>query len=175
MKFLSILLAATLSTFAPLLRAQISVPGKYRHLVLKSLQKNAEMVQMTEYNMPEQNNAQLLAQAEADEAITPAKLSRKEIHRNSTDGSDEISYGRLPKTAPFTFGKALPLAIDINKAGEGDWIINEETQTKMWRFRVSSKDAHSISIYFDDFHLAPSAELYIIGREVKNKIIFAYN
>jgi hypothetical protein len=171
MNFFNIFLTVVLF---PLTRAQISVPGKYRALLVKNLEKTALTVKMREYSMPEQNNAQLLAQAQADESVTPAKLSRKEIRRNNTGGPDEISYtGRMPKAVPYTFGKVVPLSIDMNKEGEGDWIVNEETQTRMWRFKVSSKDAHSISIYFKDFHLSPSAELYVIGQEVKkSQLIF---
>lgn len=164
MNILNILLTAVL---LPLTRGQISVPGEYRKLLETNLQKSGLTVKMREYSMPEQNNAQLLAQALADESVTPAKLSRKEIRKNNTGGPDEITYtGRLPKAVPFTFGTVVPLSVDMSKEGEGDWIVNEETQTRMWRFKVSSKDAHSISIYFKDFYLAPSAELYVIGREV---------
>ena len=170
MNLLTILFTTVFSALTPFIRAQISVPGRYRQLVEKSLQKSVFTVEMREYTMPEQNNAQLLAQALADEIITPAKLSRKEIRRNFTDGQDEITYtGRLPKAVPFIFGKVVPLLVDMSKDGEGEWVINEETQTRMWRFRVSSKDAHSISIYFKDLHLSPSSELYVIGREVSTK------
>lgn len=165
MILLTNLLMTVFSAWISLTRAQISVPGKYRQLVVKGLHKSVSAVEMKEYTMPEQNNSQLLAQALADEIIT--QLSRKEIRRNYTDGPDEITYtGRLPKAIPFTFGKVVPLSVDMNKDGEGEWVINEETRTRMWRFRVSSKDAQSISIYFKDLNLSPSSELYVIGREV---------
>lgn len=153
--------------FLTVLNAQISVPGKYRDLVLKNLQKSVTKdadKTMTIYNLPDQDNANLLAEVEADERIdSENKLTRK----NVVDGTDEIVYSnKPPKTNPFVFGKAVPLVVSMNETEQIRWIVNEETQTRMWRFKVHSKDAHSISIYFSDFYLQPLAELYIIGLEV---------
>lgn len=154
------------------LNAQISITGKYRDFALKSLNKSFKMdsdESMTIYNLPEQDNRDLLAQAEAKERIhSDSRLTRK----NDIDGTEEIEYShKLPKITPFTFGTAIPLNVSINYNEDIQWIVNEDTQSRMWRFKVYSKDAHSISIYFADFYLKPSSELYIIGQEVR-KIIF---
>lgn len=150
------------------LEAQLSFHGKYRSQKV-SLQKNSNpSTFIKEYKLPEQDNAQLLALAEAQESISPAaKHSHKETSYNVTDGPEEFTYTeKTPKSVPFKFGEALPLSINMNQSGDGEWIVNEESQTRMWRFKVSSKDAHAMSIYFSDFFLAPATELYIIGREV---------
>lgn len=147
------------------LRAQISVPGRYRHLVHDSLRKSGQMAELKEYRLPEQNNAQLEAQAEADEAKINAKTSRKVI---SSDGVEETIYsGKPPKAAPYKFGQVIDFSVKLEKEEEGQWIVNDETGTRMWRFKVYSKAAQSVSIYFSEFYLAPSSELYIIGQEVK--------
>lgn len=153
-------------SFLAVSHAQISVPGKYRSLALKDLQKNGRMDEdesMLIYNLPELDNAHLLAEVEAKERVdSESKLTRK----NDVDGAEEIFYSSKPsKTDPFTFGKAVPLNVSMISTDESHWIINADTQTRMWRFKVYSKDAHSISIYFSDFYLKPSAELYIIGLE----------
>lgn len=146
------------------LLAQISSPGRYRNLVQNVFHKNADLAEIKEYRLPPQDNSQLLAQAEADEAIFESKIAQQII---ASDGSEEIIYNdKPPKSAPYQFGTAIDFVVDMNKKGEGQWILNDETNTKTWRFKVYSKDAHSISIYFTDFHLAPSTELYIIGPEV---------
>ena len=146
-------------------RAQISVPGKYRNLIGAPLQKGAAaLIVPKEYTMPPQDNLQLNAQAEADEAIINAKTSLKVV---SSNGTEEFIYtDKPPKAAPYQFGKAIDLVIDMKAEGTGEWTVNKEMKTKTWRFKVSSKDAYSISIYFSEFNLASSTELYIIGQEV---------
>lgn len=161
--------------FLSFLNAQISVPGKYRDLVLKSLQKSITMGAdevLAIYNLPKQDNARLLAEVEASERIDS---ENRLVRKNIVNGTEEIIYSRKPpKTSPFVFGKAIPLVIGMNETDQSHWIVNEENQTRMWRFKVYSKDAHSISIYFADFYLKPSAELYIIGQEVSAQI-YVYN
>ena len=160
-------------SFLAVLNAQRSVPGKYRALALESLQKNVVMgadESMVIYNLPEQDNADLLAEVEAKERID-SENSHSLTRKNDIDGTDEIVYSNKPsKTDPYTFGKAVPLIVSMDPAEESHWIINENSQTRMWRFKVCSKDAHSISIDFSEFYLKPSAELYIIGREVSASV-----
>lgn len=149
-----------------LIQSQLQKPGRFRNLINTDLKKSWERNHIKEYILPEQDNAKLLSKVEAEEAADPNRLPKKQI--NKQDGTEEISFGnKLPKSQPFTFGKAIDLQINMTQPGEGEWIINEESQTKMWRFKVSSKEAHSISIYFADFHLSPLSELYILGREVQ--------
>lgn len=163
-----VLAAATLIFSFKDLKAQISSPGVYRHLVQATLQKSGALSNFVEYNLPEQDNAQLLAQAEADEAVINAKATRQGV---SSDGTEEVIYAdKPPKAAPYQFGKAIDFVVEMDKESQGnEWIVNEENGTRMWRFKVHSKDAHSISIYFSDFYLAPSSELYIIGKEVNKQ------
>lgn len=172
MMILSNLLVILLTSLSTGIYAQLSEPGRYRELI-QSLQysKNGlDRKQVIEYILPRQDNERLLAEAREDEIVTPAKLAKKEIKQN--DGTEEISFNdKLPKSVPFKFGKVLPLSINMTEPNEGEWIVNEESKTKTWRFKVVSKEAHSISIYFSDFHMAPLAELYIIGREVRTKIL----
>ena len=159
-------------SFLTALKAQISVPGKYRDLIQKSFQKSQTIgadESIVIYNLPEQNNDNLLAEVEASESIDS---ENKLIRKNVVDGIDEIVYSnKPPKTSPFVFGKAIPLDVSMNCTEQSQWIVNEETQTRTWRFKVNSKNAHSISIYFSDFYLKPSAELYIIGLEVNENCL----
>ena len=156
-----------ISSHLILIQSQLQKPGRFRNLINTDLKKSAERNRIKEYILPEQDNAKLLYKVEAEEASDPNRMPKKQI--NKQDGTEEISFGnKLPKTQPFTFGKAIDLQINMTQPGEGEWIINEETQTKMWRFKVSSKEAHSMSIHFADFHLSPLSELYILGREVQS-------
>lgn len=172
MKFIliSIAVACTLKN----LEAQLSVVGKYRHLVNSSLQKAGSLPSnsVKEYRLPDQDNEQLLAWADAEEWASNSRLSRKEVRRNDNSVLEEFTYTeKTPKATPFTFGKAIPLSISLTDPEGGEWTVHEDTKTRMWRFKIYSKDAHSISVYFSDFHLAPSTELYIIGRGVSTFII----
>lgn len=61
------------------------------------------------------------------------------------------------KAAPFRFGDELSVSFSPETAG-----VWEETQTgeRVWRLRILSPGAHSLSLIFDQFELTPGAELY---------------
>ena len=156
------------AAFGGLVTAQRARQGKYASLAMEDVLGKTGQVEraIITYEMPEQDNAALLEQVLEDEnaIIVP----RKQI--NSADGTLEVTYGtRAPKVAPFKFGKALPIALNMSHPGDGEWIENPEAGTRLWRFKVHSPGAESISIYFDEFRLNPQAELYVIGQEVREK------
>ena len=147
-----------------LVTAQLSRSGYWADVAHgDALSKNGKAI--TVYEMPPQDNASLLAQVLAEEEAASRAVPRKRIH--SSDGVLEVSYpNQAPKVAPFRFGKALPISLNISQPGDGEWVENEESGTRMWRFKIHSPGAESISIYFDDFKMTPQSELYVIGKEV---------
>lgn len=62
----------------------------------------------------------------------------------------------------FVFGKARDVSINVPQ--ECAWRV--EGNYKVCRLEISSPNAVSININFDQFKLAESSELYVIGREV---------
>lgn len=163
------LLASFLLGFS-LVTAQLSKKGGYwAHIALDdSLSKSGNSI--LTYEMPRQDNTALLAEALAEEEAAANAIPRKTI--SPSDGVIEVSYPiQAPKAAPFKFGKALPISLNISNPSHGQWIENEESKTRLWRFKVHSPGAESISIYFDDFHMTPGSELYVIGKEV-NAVLF---
>lgn len=72
------------------------------------------------------------------------------------EDSIEASMG-----VPFRFGKNLPADIDILK--EGTYIKHGDTSIIL--YKISSKNAQSINLIFDKFHLAENASLVIFNRE----------
>ena len=146
--------------------AQITQRGYWNDVVLNdALSKNGNAI--LTYEMLAQDNAALLAEVLAEEEAAANAVPRKTVH--SSDGILEITYPQqAPKVAPFRFGKVLPISLNISREGDGQWMDNEESGTRMWRFKVHSPGAESISIYFEDFLMTPGSELYVIGKEVRN-------
>jgi hypothetical protein len=146
---------------------QVSRSGYWSRVAFDAaLNKNGNAI--LTYEMPTQDNNALLAEVLAEEEAAANAVPRKTIH--SSDGVLEITYPRqAPKVAPFRFGKVLPIALNISREGDGQWTTNEEAGTRMWRFKVRSAGAESISIYFDDFLMTPGSELYVIGKEVNKR------
>lgn len=147
---------------------QVARQGKFASLAVGDALGKAGRVEraIITYEMPGQDNAALLEQVlEEENAII---VPRKQI--NTSDGTLEVSYGtQAPKVAPYKFGKALPIALNLTNPGDGEWIENPEAGTRMWRFKIHSPGAESISIYFSEFRLNAQAELYVIGQEVRDE------
>lgn len=61
---------------------------------------------------------------------------------------------------PFQFGKIRPLNLSISS---GDW-ENITNDTSVWRLKIISKKALSITINFDRFHLTDDPEMYIYNE-----------
>ncbi len=162
-------LGCALLTCLSVISGQVSRKGRWRGPVLDDVWGKSGNAILT-YEMPAQDNAALLAEVLAEEQAAANVVPRKTI--SSSDGVLEISYPtQAPKVAPFRFGKVLPISLNISRTGDGQWIENEEAGTKMWRFKVHSPGAETISIYFDDFFMTPGSELYVIGQEVRSDAV----
>jgi hypothetical protein len=145
-------------------KAQVQVPGLFQNRIdSPSLHKSG--LNIRQYDLPPQNNEELLNAALAQEHEAALVAARKTTYEN--DGNLEIGYsaGKIPKAIPFKFGKTIPLSLDIDNNDHGEWIVDETVGTRMWRFKVKSNGAYSLSIYFSKFKLAPGSELYIIGEQ----------
>lgn len=64
---------------------------------------------------------------------------------------------------PYKFAESIPMDIDIQR--DGVWEINQEGGFKVLRATITSKDALSLSLVFDDFYLPENGELYVIGQD----------
>lgn len=69
------------------------------------------------------------------------------------------------KPMPFKFGQEIPLPLDMNTPGDGEWIVDLEQGLRFWRFTVISEGAHALALYFSDFYLATGTELYFYGSD----------
>jgi lysyl endopeptidase len=66
---------------------------------------------------------------------------------------DEVA----PKNQPARFGEEIPVQLTLGNSGRWDRLANGD---RVWRLRIESDGAYSISLIFDDFELPPGAELY---------------
>lgn len=65
---------------------------------------------------------------------------------------------------PYKFGESVPFNLSIQR--DGEWSIDPSGTARVWRAVVQSVGAESLSVLFSDFYLPPSAEFYIVGRNV---------
>ena len=138
-------------------QAQVQVAGRFAALNrLRSFAKTDDV--MTEYSLPLQDNAALRQAVDAEERDCVAKASHK------TNDSFGVNFNNsIPKAVPFKFGQLVPLNLNMHQAGHGEWL--EVDDARIWRFKVKSAGALSLSLYFSKFELAPNSELYIRGRD----------
>jgi lysyl endopeptidase len=62
-----------------------------------------------------------------------------------------------PKNQAMRFGQEIPVHLTLGNSGLWETLGNGD---RVWRLRIESDDAYSISILFDDFEMPPGAELY---------------
>jgi hypothetical protein len=112
---------------------------------------------------------------------------RESLHRNRTEKEDSPLSSASAKSdaaviipGPFTFGKQVPVDIDVWRDGEwledtydpqgslrgtpGNSEMAEEADRlvlKRWRLVIKSPNALSLNLLFDRFRLPPRAELYV--------------
>lgn len=65
---------------------------------------------------------------------------------------------------PYKFGESVPFSLNIHR--DGEWSIDPSGTARVWRAVIQSVGAESLSALFSDFYLPPSAEFYIVGRNV---------
>ena len=75
------------------------------------------------------------------------------------------------KTGPFRFGAELD--VHLTPGNVGTWTTLENGD-RVWRLRIASEGAHSISLIFDEFELPPGAELYAYNDD-KHDVYGQYN
>ncbi|MCD4663622.1 MAG: protease, partial [Bacteroidales bacterium] len=59
---------------------------------------------------------------------------------------------------PLRFAKLLP--VGLNLSNSGTWELQKDG-SKIWRLKLRSDDAISVSLYYDDFYLPEGAELFL--------------
>lgn len=77
---------------------------------------------------------------------------------------DEQNAG---KAMPWRFGQNL--AVDIGPATHGSWATMADGG-RLWRVGIYSKDALSINLLFDRFHVPPGAELFVYSQTKSHTI-----
>lgn len=86
----------------------------------------------------------------ADQAPT-ATMAKVDVWRL------EAEDAAATKVGPFRFGDELP--VHLTPANSGQWTTLENGDS-VWRLRIESEGAYSLSLIFDEFELPPGAELY---------------
>jgi len=69
-----------------------------------------------------------------------------------------------PKNQAFRFGDEIPVHLTMGNSGIWDVLGNGD---RVWRLRIESNEAHSLSLIFDDFELPMGAELYAYNDDKK--------
>lgn len=69
-------------------------------------------------------------------------------------------------TKPYKFAESVEINLDINEVGSWSEVKSlEGVPLKIWQAIVSSEDAVSLSLQFDQFKLPEGAEFYINSRD----------
>ncbi len=67
-----------------------------------------------------------------------------------------------PKNQPMRYGALLPLGVSPQTAGA--WTTTTDG-TPVWQLRIESPGAKTVSVAFDQFELAPGAELFVYNDD----------
>lgn len=62
---------------------------------------------------------------------------------------------------PFKFGESIPFQLNIKN--DGEWTVFPNA--RVWRAKIKSQNAVSISLHFSKFYLPSQSELYVIGKD----------
>lgn len=62
---------------------------------------------------------------------------------------------------PFKFGEAIPFSLNIKT--DGEWTVFPNA--RVWRAKIKSENAVSLSLQFSKFYLPSQSELYVIGKD----------
>lgn len=134
-------LLGVLSLLLALANAQVQVKGRYQ-----------ETVQQLFY-----------AKKQPSRNIPVYKSEKLVNNQQESAKEEETPRGR---TKPYRFAESVPVALDIATGGQWDEIqALDGTKLKIWQAILTSDNALSLSVQFDEFHLSEDAELYIRGRE----------
>ena len=86
------------------------------------------------------------------------------------DDIDELLNQEVVKGQMFNFGKFV--LCDISSSKDGLW--TEVAGGKVWTLAIEATDAKGISLYYDDFWIPSSGELYIYNPSVFNKLVIMF-
>ena len=95
--------------------------------------------------------------------VTMDKFDVRELLR-------EDSLDALGKEVPFRFGKPFEVNLNLDNSGVWDELPNGD---KIWRLRITSKDAYSINLIYNDYWLPEGAKLYLYNDD-KSHVIGAF-
>ena len=82
------------------------------------------------------------------------------------DDIEQLLNQEVVKGQMFNFGKFV--LCDISSSNNGLWI--EVDGGKVWTLAIQANDAKGISLYYDDFWIPSSGELYIYNPSQTQKI-----
>lgn len=68
---------------------------------------------------------------------------------------------------------AIPLNVDINTEEYGVWLDDESSEKKIWLLRIRAKNAQSLQLFFNEFHLVDGVKLFVYNR-TRSKIQGAF-
>ena len=71
-------------------------------------------------------------------------------------------YAPVSKNAPNRFAEPRDIYVDVKKDGQ---LEETKSGTLVWRYGISSPQAHTLNLGFTQFYLPPSAELYIYNKD----------
>ena len=93
-----------------------------------------------------------------EEAATPLiELPKPNIQELQKKDQEEQAKG-----LPWRFGFAFPLGLNLENSGR--W-IKKDRDWLVWRLSLRAKDAISLNLNFDDFHLSKEAKLYFYNAD----------
>lgn len=121
--------------------AQVQVDGHFKEIVARS-DKAGSIKRSKVYSLPRLDNLKLLQDAEFAESS---------------------AWDESPQLKGYRFAESIPFSLNICKSG--DWEENRQQGYRVLRATISSKDAKSLSLTFNDFYLPKNGELYIIGQD----------
>lgn len=144
---------------------QVQVPGKLRSATMMEKRSSGipAVAAAPVYQLPKLDNEALRSAAEAQDSFKPSAVAFKE---RSQIPEIHFQDNIVPKAHPYQFAKKVSFELDMNTSGVGQWIENQESGTRSWRFMIKSEGALSLSLNFADFYLAPGSELYVYNDKV---------
>jgi V8-like Glu-specific endopeptidase len=88
--------------------------------------------------------------------VQDIKLSKVEISQLLVEDDAEKELG-----LPFRFGKDID--VDLGLKNSGQW--EDVKGGRIWKIKITSENAYSINLIFDNFRLSNEAELYIYNED----------
>ncbi|MFH0946181.1 MAG: hypothetical protein V2A76_13355 [Planctomycetota bacterium] len=76
-----------------------------------------------------------------------------------------------PKDQPFRFGEPIDVDFTLGNSGVIEELVDG---SRLWRLRISSRDAVSLNLMFSRYHLPDGAELYLYD-DARTTLLGSYN